>query len=98
MTVSEAIKELNMILEEATEDENSVCYVTSCDKEPLEMAIQSLKKQIPRNWIAEYLWDGDFAWKCPCCDELFVLMDGTPQDNEYNYCPNCGQAMAESKN
>ena len=46
MTEIEAIENLKMILEEATEDEHSVCYVTSCDKEPLEMAIEALEKQI----------------------------------------------------
>ena len=61
------------------------------------MSIQALEKQIPKNWIAEYMGDGDFAWKCPCCNDVFILIDGTPQDNNYNYCPNCGQAMTESR-
>lgn len=43
MTENAVIKHLKMILEEATEDEHSVCYVTSCDKEPLEMAIKTLE-------------------------------------------------------
>ena len=62
-----------------------------------EIAIHVLEKQIPKNWIAEYIGDGDFAFKCPRCREIFILIDGTPQDNNYNYCPNCGQAMAESR-
>ena len=40
MTEQEAIKRLEMILEEATSDEHAVCYVTSCDEEALKMAIK----------------------------------------------------------
>ena len=58
---------------------------------------EALEKQIPKNWIAEDIGDGEYGWKCPSCKSVFVLMDGTPQDNEYNYCPNCGQSMAERK-
>lgn len=61
------------------------------------VTINALKKQIPKNWIAEYIGDGEFKWKCPCCDEEFILIGGTPQDIKYNYCPSCGQAMAESR-
>ena len=59
---------------------------------------EAIEKQIPKNWIAEYMGEGDFAWKCPRCKEMFILLDGTPQDNNYNYCPNCGQSMAEQLN
>lgn len=43
MTIDEAIKNLKDILEEATEEENSVCYVTNCDGESLELAIKALE-------------------------------------------------------
>ena len=57
MTVNEAIENLKMILEEATEDEHSVCYVTSCDKEGLEMAINALEEQqkIKEDGFSDYL-------------------------------------------
>ena len=68
MTEREAVEELKGILEEATEEENSVCYVTDCDKEPLEMAIQALEKQMPtaplnRGGIPEMAY-------CPDCGEV----------------------------
>lgn len=44
MTIDEAIKNLKDILEEATEEENSVCYVTNCDGESLEMGIKALEE------------------------------------------------------
>ena len=45
MTREEAISELRGILTEATEFENSVCYVTEKDAEPLEMAIRALERE-----------------------------------------------------
>lgn len=33
------------------------------------------------------------AWWCSVCDEELYLEDGTPQENEYRYCPNCGARM-----
>jgi hypothetical protein len=44
-------------------------------------------------WIEEDDgWDGVF-WRCSECNEPFYLVDGTPVDNEYHYCPNCGTDM-----
>lgn len=37
-------------------------------------------------------WDGVY-YECSCCKEAFTLIDGTPSDNLYNYCPNCGADM-----
>lgn len=37
-------------------------------------------------------WDGVY-YECSCCKEAFTLIDGTPSDNLYNYCPNCGSDM-----
>lgn len=59
----------------------------------LYLAIDALEKQKPKNWMAEYIGEGDFIWKCGVCNEEFILIDGTPQDNKYNYCPHCGQAL-----
>lgn len=44
-------------------------------------------------WIEEDDgWDGVF-WRCSECNEPFYLVEGTPVDNEYHYCPNCGADM-----
>mgnify|MGYP003320736190 CR=1 FL=1 len=56
-------------------------------------AIEALEKQIPQKWIAEDMGDGETIWKCPCCNEYWALMEGTPKDNEYTHCPQCGQAL-----
>ena len=35
------------------------------------------------------------VWVCEECNEPWILMDGTPQENEYNYCPKCGRKIIE---
>ncbi|MGN8818570.1 hypothetical protein ACTNEN_09650 [Oribacterium sp. HCP28S3_H8] len=45
MTREEAIERIKMILEECTEDENAVCYVTSYDADALDMAIKALEQE-----------------------------------------------------
>lgn len=37
-------------------------------------------------------WDGVY-YECSNCGEAFTLLDGTPADNLYNYCPTCGADM-----
>ena len=32
-------------------------------------------------------------WECSNCEDAFVLEVGTPKDNNYNFCPNCGAKM-----
>lgn len=41
-------------------------------------------------WI--YIQDCD-SWECSECKDAFVLFEGTPKDNNYNHCPNCGIEM-----
>ena len=54
-----------------------------------------LKEQKTGHWIECDGWDGDEYYECSVCSEPFVLIDGTPADNLYNYCPNCGAKMSE---
>ena len=37
-------------------------------------------------------WD-EVIWRCSECDAVFTLVDGTPEENEYYFCPNCGADM-----
>lgn len=47
------------------------------------------------HWIEEDVFDGDVAYRCSECNELFWLESGTPKDNEYNFCPKCGKGLVE---
>ena len=47
------------------------------------------------HWIEEDMFDGDVAYRCSECNELFWIEDGTPKDNGYNFCPKCGKMLVE---
>ena len=44
-------------------------------------------------WIEVEDWDGGVHYQCSQCKDEYILFDGTPLDNDYNYCPNCGAKM-----
>ena len=95
MTREEAISNLKMILDEATETDEAICYVTSNDAEAINMAIKALEKQIPMK-PNEY---EDKFYACPVCGnvvhhkwvkyptKLMPKLVGLP------YCLNCGQRL-----
>ena len=62
-----AIEKLNMILEEISNDEDSICYVSNDDKETLELAILALRQQFTKEEInqikfaLDYLHDSDLS-------------------------------------
>ena len=66
--------------------------------EALEMAIKALEQE-PKtgHWIEEEMFDGEVAYRCSKCGGLFELENGTPKNNEYNFCPKCGELMVESE-
>lgn len=39
----------------------------------------------------------DTYYDCSVCGESFVFIDGSPIDNLYSYCPNCGAKMDEKE-
>ena len=41
-----------------------------------------------------YGWN---MWACSACGEEFVLTEGTPDMNDYHFCPNCGADMREEQ-
>lgn len=44
-------------------------------------------------WIEEKTDEGDPLWACSICWQSFYLDEGTPKENLYFYCPNCGAKM-----
>ena len=42
------------------------------------------------------IWDEDTnTYECSNCKNPFTLLEGTPEQNTYFYCPNCGCKMDE---
>lgn len=51
---------------------------------------------IHAHWTVETSYfDGCVDIMCSYCGEMFTLLGGTPEENQYKYCPNCGAMMDE---
>lgn len=44
-------------------------------------------------WEETTEFNEDTIYRCSVCGEEFVTIDGTPADNLWHYCPNCGAKM-----
>ena len=42
-----------------------------------------------------YFNEENGVYRCSNCKEEFVLIDGNPKENGYEYCPHCGCKMDE---
>ena len=58
----------------------------------LSEAIEALQNQKTGKWVEHEEWY-DTYYECSSCGEEFSLIEGTPKDNGYNYCPSCGTKM-----
>ena len=62
------------------------------------IAISALEQQVPKQPDFEgdgYDEDGEIIfdeWLCPCCETRYEV-----DYDDYKFCPNCGQAIAWSK-
>ncbi len=43
--------------------------------------------------LTDYGGWGDTHYRCSVCSEEWYLEDGTPQQNNMNFCPRCGSRM-----
>ena len=39
--------------------------------------------------------EGSNTYKCSACGEIQMIIDGTPKENGWKYCPYCGARMDE---
>ena len=37
--------------------------------------------------------EGSNTYKCSACGEIQMIIDGTPKENGWKYCPHCGAKM-----
>ena len=85
MTNQEAVNDLKVILSEITECEESICYITDVDAEPLKLAIKALERQIPKKPIY-----GAANIKCPNCEATLLYYF---HSFKIDYCDECGQRL-----
>lgn len=67
--------------------------------EMVKSSIEELPTAEPKvgKWIERDDGWGNVFYECSECGEAFTLIDGTPTDNLYYYCPNCGAKMERSE-
>ena len=85
MTNQEAVNDLKVILSEITECEESICYITDVDAEPLRLAIKALERQIPKKPVY-----GAANIKCPNCEATLLYYF---HSFKIDYCDECGQRL-----
>ena len=60
----------------------------------LQIILDALSADRVGEWTAEIGYEGEVLYyECSNCKEAFSLLEGTPEENKYNYCPNCGARM-----
>ena len=61
------------------------CGLPSAQPEPVKHA----------HWIPDEreTGEGSNTYKCSACGEIQMLIEGTPNENGWKYCPNCGARM-----
>ena len=99
MTREEAISNLKMILDEATETDEAICYVTSNDAETINMAIKALKKHTTKykhiGTRLTYWGKHKYIFKCEICGLTKEFADN--HTAQYKFCPSCGREIDWSK-
>ena len=72
-------------------------------KEALDMALSALRpvsrEQVEKVWRGEWEYHpedyDELTWTCSRCGEVWTLIDGTPDDNNMDFCPACGAPMTD---
>ena len=62
-----------------------------------DMPTVEAKPVVHAHWIEQEDGNLDTYYTCSSCKEDFDLIAGTPCENLYNYCPNCGAKMDEKE-
>lgn len=65
------------------------------NKEDVDKIVNSFKEleELERKHGRWEDFDCDNSYRCTACGEIWTLNDGTPKENNMNYCPKCGAYM-----
>ncbi len=72
-------------------------------KELSEIALSALRpvsrERVEKVWRGDWKFEPDIydceTYVCSKCGEPWTLIDGTPVENNMNFCPNCGAAITD---
>ena len=65
------------------------------NSEPLPSAQPTIEPRKKGKWISceNETGEGSNTYKCSACGEIQMIIDGTPKENGWAYCPHCGAKM-----
>ena len=74
-----------------TADDMAYAYLEMINEE----LTLKMKPVIHAHWIPceNETGEGSNTYKCSACGEIQMLIDGTPKENGWKYCPHCGAKM-----
>lgn len=65
----------------------------------IDESLRSVSRSREKVWRGEWKFEPDIydcgTYVCSKCGEPWTLIDGTPVENNMNFCPNCGAAMTD---
>ena len=78
-------------------------YISPYLKEAINIALSALRpvsrEQVEKAWRGEWQYHpedyDELTWTCSRCGEVWTLIDGTPDDNNMDFCPACGSPMTD---
>ena len=69
-------------------------FKTLAERCEINEVLNSMPSVQPKRKTGRWIYMKDCEdWFCSNCKDIFMLLEGTPKDNDYNYCPNCGAKM-----
>lgn len=94
-----ALNELHLLAIEALRKQRrDYCAIIDiCSNKIKSLPAVQPEQKIGR-WIEQTDTQNDVYYVCSNCKEAFTLIEGTPTDNLYNYCPNCGSYNGGKEN
>ena len=87
----DVIKMIDEWLERLDEGEEAI----ECVLLMLKNRVENMPEAVVRGEWNEVDDEIDVAYECSECGRWFVLIDGNPEENHYNFCPNCGARMVK---
>lgn len=80
---------------------NCTYYVHGCKEieclRELPSAQPTIEPRKKGKWISceNETGEGSNTYKCSACGEIQMMLDGTPKENGWKYCPHCAAKMDE---
>lgn len=65
------------------------------DNRSLLQELEALRGVQTTRFIETQMGPDSFAWECEICKDDWICTEGTPDENNFRYCPMCGAKVVE---